>query len=259
MSYTELATSVAASPFVRMKPAPEPGRCRGTPSLICSTSATPPPPSPTALANTVTLAVTALDAGHGSDWWATYRQWADLGARVRRGETSARIVRWIPARRTDPDTHHAEADEHGRRLAPKVYSVFNAAQADGWTPTTPAPVTDLERNTQADTWIAGTGARTSYGHNHACYRPAADRIELPASAQFTDPAAFYGTACHELCHWTGHASRLNRDLTGRFGDDAYAAEELVAELGAAIACVHLHLDPHPPGRPRRLWCGCAPT
>ncbi len=68
---------------------------------------------------------------------------------------------------------------------------------------------------------------------------------MPAAPQFTDRAAFYGTACHELVHWSGHQSRLARDLTGRFGDDAYAAEELVAELGAAIACAHLAIAPTP--------------
>jgi antirestriction protein ArdC len=189
-------------------------------------------------ANTVTLAVAGLDRGHPSGWWATYKQWAEFGAQVRRGEAAERIVKWVPARRDD-DSATEPAEISGRRLVPKVYAVFNAAQVDGWAPPEPATLTEHERHDRADAWIAATGAAISYGHDHACYRPAPDRIELPGLAQFIDPASFYSTACHELCHWTGHSSRLARDLTGRFGDDAYAAEELVAELGSAIACAHL--------------------
>ena len=191
-------------------------------------------------ANTITLAVAALDRGYPAGWWATYRQWSDLGAQVRRGETAARIVKWVPGRASEDDH-----DSDDRRLVPKVYAVFNAAQVDGWTPPVASTTTVLERDERADAWIATTRADIAYGHDHACYRPALDRIELPAAPQFTDRAAFYGTACHELVHWSGHQSRLARDLTGRFGDDAYAAEELVAELGAAIACAHLAIAPTP--------------
>lgn len=198
-------------------------------------------------ANTVTLAVAALDHGYPTGWWATYKQWSSLGAQVHRGESASRIVKWLARR--DADTDH---DEHPtteatcrRRLVPRVYAVFNAAQVDGWTPPEPPAPTVIERDTRADAWIAATGADIAYGHNHACYRPSLDRIELPSAEQFTDRAALYATTCHELVHWTGHATRLARDLSGRFGDDAYAAEELVAELGAAIACAHLAITPTP--------------
>ncbi len=191
-------------------------------------------------ANTITLAVAALDRGYPASWWATYRQWTDLGAQVRRGETGAQIVKWVPGRSSDDDY-----DSDDRRLVPRVYAVFNAAQVDGWTPPAASTITVLERDERAHAWIAATRADITYGHDHACYRPVLDRIELPAAEQFTDRTGFYGTACHELVHWTGHQSRLARDLTGRFGDDAYAAEELVAELGAAIACAHLGIAPTP--------------
>ncbi len=147
---------------------------------------------------------------------------------------------------SDPDTTETVTDgADGRRLVPKVYAVFNAAQVDGWTTPTPAPVTIAERDQRAESWIAATGAQITDGHDHACYRPTLDRIELPAIDQFEDPAAFYATACHELTHWTGHPARLARDLSGRFGDDAYAAEELVAELGAAISSAHLAMVSSP--------------
>lgn len=197
--------------------------------------------------NTLTLALAALDAdtpdgGHPTGWWATYRQWSETGAQVRRGEKATRIVKWVPARRNDPDTAQAD-EESGRRLVPKVYPVFNAAQVDGWTPPHHEQATAGERDARAEAWIAGTGATISYGHNHAAYLPRPDRIELPDRHQFIDTASFYSTTCHELVHWTAAPARLHRQLGERFGDDAYAAEELVAELGAAIACAHLDITP----------------
>lgn len=198
-------------------------------------------------ANTVSLALQAIEAEHPTGWWSTYRQWSDLGAQVRKGERSARIVKWVPAKRNDTDAAPAGhgADEDQRTLVPRVYSVFNASQVDGWAPPAPAAATEIERDALADAFIVNTGAQITYGHNHAAFLPAADRIELPAPEQFADTEALYSTTCHELTHWTGHTSRLGRDLTGRFGDDSYAAEELVAELGAAIACAHLGIAPTP--------------
>ena len=79
----------------------------------------------------------------------------------------------------------------------------------------------------------------------ACYVPARDEIRMPHFAQFTSAVAYYSTLGHECCHWAGHPSRLNRDLTGRFGSAAYAVEELVAELGAAFLCGTLGLAVEP--------------
>ena len=198
-------------------------------------------------ANTVSLAVQAIEEEHPTGWWSTYRQWSDLGAQVRKGERSTRIVKWVPAKRKDSETAPASAstDKDQRTLVPRVYSVFNAAQVDGWTPPTPTTATEIELNAVADAFVASTNAQITYGHIHAAYQPARDQIELPALEQFAASEAFYSTTCHELTHWTGHTSRLGRDLAGRFGDDAYAAEELVAELGAAIACAHLGIAPTP--------------
>jgi len=198
-------------------------------------------------ANTVSLALQAIEAEHPTGWWSTYRQWSELCAQVRKGERSTRIVKWVPAKRedTEPAPANGSADEDQRTLVPRVYSVFNAAQVDGWTPPTTTAATVIERDAAADAFITSTGAQIAYGHNHAAYQPARDRIELPAPEQFADSEAFYSTTCHELTHWSGHSSRLGRDLSGRFGDDAYAAEELVAELGAAIACAHLGIASTP--------------
>ncbi|WP_226895849.1 MULTISPECIES: zincin-like metallopeptidase domain-containing protein [Sphingosinicellaceae] len=102
---------------------------------------------------------------------------------------------------------------------------------------------------EIDAFIAGTGAAIVHGGNEACYYPSFDTIHLPQSAAFDTYADYGATAAHELTHWTGHPSRLDRDLANRFGSDAYAAEELVAELGSALLGADLglpvtHLDNH---------------
>jgi antirestriction protein ArdC len=201
-------------------------------------------------ANTIALAVSALERNFPTGWWATYRQWSEIGGQIRRGETASRITKWVAPRTTTPDTItdddgtvlHALG---GRRLVPKVYAVFNAEQVDGWVAPGDTPTAEHDRDEYADAWIAATGAEIRHGHGHACYRPATDVIEVPDLGRFCDPAAYFSTVCHELVHWTGHPTRINRDLTGRFGDDAYAAEELIAELGAAFACALLAITPSP--------------
>ncbi|MCP4303893.1 MAG: DUF1738 domain-containing protein [bacterium] len=247
MNYTDLATTVAAQLVAQIETAPGTWRMpwHTVPGLFDVRNASNS--NRYRGANVVSLALEAIEAEHPTGWWSTYRQWSDLGAQVRKDERSTRVVKWVPAKRKDADAALAGhgADEDQRALVPRVYSVFNAAQVDGWTPPAPAAATEIDRNALADTFIVNTGAQITYGHNHAAFLPAADRIELPAPKQFADTEALYSTTCHELTHWTGHTSRLSRDLAGRFGDDAYAAEELVAELGAAIACAPLGVAPTP--------------
>ncbi len=247
MNYTDLATAVTQQLVTQIETGPETWRMpwHTVPGLFDVRNASTG--NRYGGANVVSLGVEALEAEHPTGWWCTYRQWSDLGAQVRKGEKSARVVKWVLAKRKDGATPPAGSDrsEDQKTLVPRVYSVFNAAQVDGWTPPAPLAATEIERNALADSFIANTGAEITYGHNHAAFVPARDVIELPAPEQFADTEALYSTACHELTHWTGHTSRLGRDLTGRFGDDAYAAEELVAELGAAIACAHLGVAPTP--------------
>lgn len=196
--------------------------------------------------NVIALASTSMERGYPTSTYATYRQWSALGGQVRRGETGAQVIRWVsPRTHGKTETSVDELGSTGRRhLVPIVFAVFNAAQVDNWTPATDRPA-DTTPIKLADEFIAATGADIEHGHNHAAYDPRLDRIELPAAEQFHSTEARYGTTLHELVHWTGHQSRLERDLSGRFGDDAYAAEELVAELGAAIACAALGVEPEP--------------
>ncbi len=105
-----------------------------------------------------------------------------------------------------------------------------------------APNLDLQRDATIDEFLASSGATIREGFGEAYYRPGDDVISLPRFAAFKNAAHFYSTAFHELGHWSGHKSRLDRDLRHRFGERAYAAEELVAELCSAFLCAEFSID-----------------
>lgn len=100
------------------------------------------------------------------------------------------------------------------------------------------PKPGFDFNAQAEEFLQATGAKITHRGNRAFYRPSTDEIILPQPEAFITPENYYATACHELTHWTGHKSRLARDFEGRFGDESYAFEELIAELGASFLCGH---------------------
>lgn len=191
------------------------------------------------------------------DWplglWATYRAWQRHGCQVRRGEKGTTVVLWkeIPRRGTpadqasDPDR---ERDDRPRWFA-RGYAVFAAEQVDGASEIlaqrAACAITGRdtpERIAAAEGYFARLGAPIVEGGSRAYYSPVTDTIHVPTLAQFDDAPHFYGTVAHESVHWTGHPGRLARDHGQRFGDDAYAAEELVAELGAAMWCAQAGLS-----------------
>lgn len=142
----------------------------------------------------------------------------------------------------------AESD-FKRRLFAKATPVFNADQVDGYSePTMVAPVGELPG---VEHLIATTGATVIHGGSRACFIPKLDEIHMPERASFVGSAtstateAYYSTLLHELTHWTAPLHRCNRDLSGRFGSEAYAMEELVAELGAAYFCADLGITVEP--------------
>lgn len=192
--------------------------------------------------NVLSLWIAAQIRSFGTGYWATYRQWAGLGAQVRKGEKGSPIVFY-------KKVEHAAAEEDAgdempeKRLVARASFVFNADQVDNWRPPELArphsPVLVIEH---AEQFVLGVGAEIHESDGKACYMPHADYILIPRRELFTGTStsspteAYYATLFHELVHWTGHESRLNRDLAKRFGDEAYAMEELVAELGAAFLC-----------------------
>jgi antirestriction protein ArdC len=184
----------------------------------------------------------ATHAGRfGSSAWLTYHQAKELGGSVRKGETGAHIVYFEPLKREQIDQATGEIAEKVIPLL-RSYVVFNTDQIDGLEiPTIQrCGFTGIEA---AESLLANSGATIEEGGAKAFYSPSRDRIQLPDRDRFTTAETFYAVALHELIHWTGHSSRLARDFSGRFGDEAYAFEELIAELGAAFTCADLDLIP----------------
>lgn len=199
--------------------------------------------------NVLALWSAAQANGYADACWATYRQWAALGAQVRRGEQATAILFYKDLPPTDAactGSGDGDSDEHHRFVA-RTSSVFNIAQVDGapdLAAPRPAPLS-LEPFVHFDAFVAATGAVIIESGTRACYVPATDSIHLPPRAAFHSTAGYRATLTHELVHWTGHPTRLDRQLSMRFGTRDYAAEELIAELGAAFVLADLGLARHP--------------
>ncbi|MCY2965529.1 MAG: zincin-like metallopeptidase domain-containing protein [Planctomycetota bacterium] len=180
--------------------------------------------------------------------WATFAQWKHLGASVRKGERATTVVLWKPidssGKRT-ADDESAETPRRDRGLLALGFSVFNAAQVDGYERPNRETLSEGERIQAAERVLFSQGAEIQHGGSAAFYDVNADRIHLPRFDSFRDPIAYYATLSHELTHFSGASHRLDRNLTGRFGSSAYAAEELVAELGSAFLCARLGLSTEP--------------
>lgn len=196
--------------------------------------------------NVVTLWVEAQIRGCSVPVFGTYKQWQEAGCQVRRGEKASLVV-FYKEYEVDPEPE-AEYDD-GKRWVAKGYWVFNAEQVDGFEMPEAAPDSLVERCLRVDGFMNATGAKVRHGGQSAYYDPREDIIQMPGQGLFTGTdtsnatEAYYSTLLHETCHWTGHKSRLDRDLGMRFGKDAYAAEEPIAELGAAFLCADLQVTP----------------
>ncbi|MGG5812232.1 ArdC family protein [Falsiroseomonas sp. CW058] len=201
--------------------------------------------------NTLALWAAAEARGYPGGLWGTYRQWAELGGQVRKGERAATVVYWrFPDAAKGGEAEDGEEVEEGARRGPwaRAYAVFNAAQVDGAAlPRDAAPrLPEAARIAEAEAFFAALpGLDLRHGGNAAFYSPGTDHVQMPPFADFRTVGGYYATLAHEAAHWTGHPSRLARDLTGRFGGQAYAAEELVAELGAAFALAALGFTAEP--------------
>ena len=197
--------------------------------------------------NVVLLALDAQVHGYPLNRWLTYRQADELGGQVRRGEHGTAVVFWkLRKVAATAETYPAE-DEHDLpdRVIPllRSFTVFNVAQIDGLPPDLMAvPGVAWEPEARAEELILMSGATIRHGVAQAYYQPGTDEIHLPPRQWFPTSENFYATALHELTHWSGHPRRCNRQLGKRFGGDAYAAEELIAEIGAAFLCAHCRID-----------------
>jgi antirestriction protein ArdC len=197
--------------------------------------------------NVLILWGAVVQHGYPSQHWLTFRQALALGGAVRKGERGTTVVY---ADRFTPEDEQRRARETGTEAHSiaflKRFTVFNVAQCDGLPEeivkaAPPPPPHMIEPRVEA--LIQNTGIGFRIGGDRAFYVPALDYVQVPPPAAFFAPIDWHRTALHELGHASGHASRLNRDFTGRFGTRAYAVEELVAEMTAAFCCAALGIVP----------------
>jgi antirestriction protein ArdC len=197
--------------------------------------------------NVLMLWSAAIEKGYAAPVWMTFKQALELKASVRKGEHGSLVVYADRIIRTETDTATGEEAERAIPFM-KGYTVFNVEQIDGLPEhfySKPAPRVDtVQRIERAESFLRATGANTVHGGSRACYILSTDNIHMPCIDFFRDAESYYATLAHETTHWTRHPSRLDRDFgRKRFGDEGYAMEELVAELGSAFICADLDLTP----------------
>lgn len=198
--------------------------------------------------NILSLWAAAQASDYAAGIWGTYRQWQELGARVRKGERGHLVVFWKTTdRSSDTDRQDGDDNHHkpARRLFARGYVVFNAAQVDGYTPPELPILSEFERIEHAEHFCAALGIDIRHGGSQACYIPSKDYVQMPDFACFRDAIAYYAVLLHECGHASGAKHRLDRDLSGRFGSAAYAMEECTVELLSAMICADLNLSVEP--------------
>ncbi len=195
--------------------------------------------------NILMLWASAIEQGFTAPIWMTFKQAHELKANVRKGEKGSLVVYANSITKTeDTDDGAVERDIHFM----KGYTVFNVEQIENlpehYYGKPAATLTPVERIAHADAFFNALKADIRYRGDRAYYALEPDYIQIPIIDAFRDAESFYSTLAHESTHWTRHPSRLARDFGRKaWGDQAYAHEELVAELGSAFLCADLQLTP----------------
>lgn len=200
--------------------------------------------------NVLVLWVAAEMNNFATGLWGTYRRWQIKGAQVRKGEKASMVVFYkeIDVDEQNPETGETES---GTRLFARASCVFNADQVDGYQLPEPEITDPAVAIAEAESFVANTKAIVRHGGTRAFYSQSEDAIQVPPRDIFigtetsSPTEAYYGVLFHELTHWTGHKRRCDRQFGKRFGDEAYAMEELVAELGAAFLSADIGITPEP--------------
>lgn len=202
--------------------------------------------------NTVALWAAADACGFEHGIWGTYRQWQEKGAQVRKGEKSSVIIFYRDLHPNESASSGNDDEQQNRFFVARASRVFNVAQVDGYEIAPSEPAIDrIDPCERAEQFIQATGANITVGGTRAFYNRATDSITMPDRHRFvgteTSSASegWYSTLLHELTHWSGASSRCDRTFGKRFGDNAYAMEEMVAELGAAFLCGDLGITAEP--------------
>lgn len=199
--------------------------------------------------NIVNLWASSMIQEFRSTYWGTFQQWKNKGAMVKKGEKASSVI-FYKVLENEHENEEGEVEEV-RIPIMKYSSVFNAQQVEGWEETIPEQKEPVQIIEEVRSFVANTLADIRIGGGRAFYRPSGDYIQMPDTERFkgtetsTVTEAYYGTLLHELTHWTGAPSRCDREIANKFGDDKYAIEELVAELGAAFLCAKLGIASEP--------------
>lgn len=199
--------------------------------------------------NVVMLWVVAEMKGYTAPIWMTYRQAQALGGQVRKGEKSA-LVTYSGTIEKEGEGDECGGGEEGRTIRfRKGYTVFNVEQIDGLpghyyathdtNPNPDAPIAE------AEAFFAAIGADIRHGGMEAYFAPGLDYIQMPPFERFQEAGRYYEVLAHECTHWSGHKSRLDREMPGETPKERYANEELVAEIGAAFLAAELGLAIEP--------------
>jgi antirestriction protein ArdC len=197
--------------------------------------------------NVLILWAAVIERGFAGQSWLTFRQALGLGGNVRKGAHGTTVVyadRFTP----DEERRRAERDGDEPNAIPflKRFTVFNTDQCENLPEalvTAPAPVPEGLILPNAEALIAATRADFRIGGERAFYNPNYDFIQVPRPEAYFEPINWHRTAVHELGHWSGHSSRLGRDMSGGFGSTLYAKEELIAEMTSAFVCASLGIVP----------------
>lgn len=196
--------------------------------------------------NILMLWAAAEEQGFECPIWLTFQQAKELGGNVKKGQHGSPVVYANTFKKTETNDAGDEIEQEIPFL--KQYTVFNALQCEGlpahFYAVAQAPNADIERIPHAERFVANTKAELRTGGNRAYYSQSTDHIQMPPLMSFETAESYVSTLVHELTHWTKHSVRLDRDLgRKRFGDEGYAMEELVAELGASFLCADLGITP----------------
>lgn len=198
--------------------------------------------------NIILLTMLKQARGYNSNYWASFKQWGSMGFHVAKGEKGTMITFMGTAVKSQ-ENEGGETEEKAFKFL-RYYNVFNAEQLTEpyMEPDQVPPNSEHGRMPEIEDYIANTNAVIAYGNEKACYIPSMDMVCMPDMEAFRNTKYgkanehYYSTLFHELTHWTGHKARCDRQISNCFGNEKYAAEELVAELGAAFQCGALGLS-----------------
>lgn len=189
--------------------------------------------------NAILLTMEAYHQGYSSNTWLTYKQVNELKGKIRKGERASKVFffTYVEKKAEEP----AQADDDGKLMLPrwKYFNVFNLDQTESVVEselTANLPQEDLISNLSVDDLVSASGAVIQHSDKRAAfYNPKDDFIHLPYQRHFRSVDSYYATMLHELTHWTGHETRLNRlKAHGRYGDKSYCFEELVVRRVGAM-------------------------